>query len=38
MAPPNTSIALLLQASKHGASDDWQFKQNKLGVSIFGVS
>ena len=37
IAPPKTSIALSLQTSKQGASDGWQFIQNKVGVSTFGV-
>ena len=37
MAPPKTSMAFSLQAIKHGASDGWQFIQNKMGVSTFGV-
>jgi hypothetical protein len=37
MAPPKTSMASSLQAIKHGASDGWQFIQNKMGVSTFGV-
>jgi hypothetical protein len=38
MAPPNISIAFSLQTNKHGAWDGgWQFIQNKVGVSTFGV-
>lgn len=38
MAPPKTSMAFSLHARKHGASDGgWQFIQNKMGVSTFGV-
>ena len=38
MAPPNTSMAFSLQANRHGAWDGgWQFIQNKVGVSTFGV-
>ena len=38
MAPPKTSMAFSLQANKHGACDGgWQFIQNKVGVSTFGV-
>ena len=37
IAPPRTSIAFSLQTSKQGASDGWQFIQNKVGVSTFGV-
>ena len=37
MAPPKTSIAFSLQDNRHGASDGWQFIQNKMGVSTFGV-
>ena len=33
IAPPNTSIALFGHFFKHGASDGWQFIQNKEGVS-----
>ena len=38
MAPPKISMAFSLHANKHGASDGgWQFIQNKVGVSTFGV-
>jgi len=37
IAPPKTSTALMPHASRHGASDGWQFIQNKMGVSTFGV-
>jgi hypothetical protein len=33
IAPPNTSMALFGHILKHGASDGWQFIQNKEGVS-----
>lgn len=33
IAPPNTSIALFGHIFMHGASDGWQFIQNKEGVS-----
>jgi hypothetical protein len=33
IAPPNTSMALFGHIFKHGASDGWQFIQNKEGVS-----
>ena len=36
IAPPNTSMASCLQAIRHGASDGWQFIQNKMGVSTSG--
>ena len=37
IAPPKTSMAFSSQAIRHGASDGWQFIQNKIGVSTFGV-
>ena len=33
IAPPNNSIALLLQAFRHGAVDGGQCIQNNIGVS-----
>ncbi len=38
MAPPKISMAFSWHANKHGAFDGgWQFIQNKVGVSTFGV-
>ena len=37
-APPKISMAFSLHANIHGARDGgWQFIQNKVGVSTFGV-